>query len=81
MLYCVGLFLDLWKAFVYRCKLLAKMRLFGVRIGVSCNIFESYLINWEQKVLVNNINNVLPTTVGVPQGWVLGPYLLNIIFL
>lgn len=82
---CIGVFLDLAKAFdtVSRPILLKKMELLGIR-GVALKWFQSYLTNRRQRVKVEDShgNTQLSTykevAFGVPQGSVLGPTLFLI---
>ena len=78
---CIGLFLDLSKAFdlFNHNKLLDKLWRCGIR-GSSLNWFKSYLENRQHYLEIDNSkSNLLLTNSGVPQGSVLGP-LLYIIY-
>lgn len=78
---CVGIFLDLSKAFDLVChsRLIKKLEKYGVR-GQPLKWFKSYLCDRAHFVQINNAkSDVLETSIGVPQGSVLGP-LLYIIF-
>lgn len=78
---CLGIFLDLSKAFdlVDHARLLDKLDYYGVR-GVPLQWFRTYLCNRPQSVEVNDaVSGTLMTSRGVPQGSVLGP-LLYIIY-
>lgn len=78
---CVGVFLDLSKAFdlVNHEILIKKLECYGVR-GNTLDWFKSYLNNRKHYVYANNYKSeVLESTVGVPQGSILGP-LLYIIY-
>ena len=78
--YTVALFLDLRKAFdsVNLDILLAKMERYGIR-GRCKELFRSYLYNRAQYVDCNGFYSTTKnTSVGVPQGSVLGPLFFNI---
>jgi hypothetical protein len=77
---CVGIFLDLAKAFdtVSIPILLNKMEGMGIR-GVPLGIFESYLTNRYQRVKIGEfISSEMPIAYGTPQGSVIGPSLFLI---
>jgi hypothetical protein len=77
---CVGLFLDLAKAFdtVSGTLLLKKLECIGVR-GLALNWFTSYLTGRFQKVKIgNDSSDLLPVLLGVPQGSILGPTLFTL---
>ncbi|CAG9137934.1 unnamed protein product [Plutella xylostella] len=74
---CVGVFLDLAKAFdtVSRPILLKKMASYGIQ-GLALDWFRSYLSDRKQRIGINNTFSELKTIgFGVPQGSVLGPTL------
>lgn len=74
---CVGVFLDLAKAFdtVSIPILLRKLSALGIR-GLSLNWFSSYLSGRKQCVQIGNQSSDLRSVVfGVPQGSILGPSL------
>lgn len=74
---CVGIFLDLQKAFdtVYIPALLSKLQNVGVR-GVAHDIYSDYLSDRCQRVLLNgHTSDEARIEYGVPQGSILGPTL------
>jgi hypothetical protein len=75
--YCIGIFLDLHKAFdtCSHSKLLTKLKKLGVN-GTAFDWFKSYLNNRHQCVEVNNTRSMnAPIDCGVFQGSILGPLL------
>ncbi|CAH0725078.1 unnamed protein product, partial [Brenthis ino] len=77
---CVGVFLDLTKAFDTVCipRLLEKMEQIGIR-GTVLQLFTDYLRNRSQRVTINgSYSSDNGINYGVPQGSVLGPTLFLI---
>lgn len=77
---CLGLFLDLSKAFdtVSIPILMSKLERIGVR-GLALDIFQDYLSNRTQAVKVGEcISDDAKLCFGVPQGSILGPLLFTI---
>ncbi|CAH2242789.1 jg24153, partial [Pararge aegeria aegeria] len=74
---CIGVFLDLAKAFdtLSRKILIKKLEALGIR-GTPLQWFQSYLTGRKQKVTVDNLSSkIAEVNFGVPQGSVLGPTL------
>ena len=74
---CIGIFLDLSKAFdtIDHTILLDKLCRYGIR-GVTLNWFKHYLNDRKQFVSYNDTTSVSKkVTCGVPQGSILGPLL------
>ena len=78
--YCIGIFLDLKKAFDV-CShpiLLKKLERVGIK-GTTLNWFKSYLSNRTQKVEINgNLSDEKNINISVLQGSILGPILFLI---
>ena len=76
-LYCVGVFLDLSKAFdtLNHDIMLTKLNHYGVR-GTSLHWFQSYLENrWQFVNYIDHNSEYKKVLCGVPQGSILGPLL------
>jgi len=75
--FCIGVFLDLKKAFDV-CSheiLLSKLKIMGIR-GKNFNWFKSYLSGRKQKVDIDGVSSSeLPINISVIQGSILGPIL------
>lgn len=77
---CLGIFLDLSKAFdtVSVPLLISKLELLGVR-GIALEIFKDYLRNRTQRVKIStHLSDEEVVSFGVPQGSILGPSLFLI---
>jgi retron-type reverse transcriptase len=77
---CIGIFIDLSKAFdtLDHNILLQKLNMYGIR-GIANTWFTSYLTNRHQFVEINKIRlESLKISCGVPQGSILGPLLFII---
>lgn len=76
---CLGVFLDMTKAFdsVSHKLLLTKLEKIGIR-GVALEIFRTYLCGRTQRVRYGSLSGPRRVGFGVPQGSVLGPILFII---
>lgn len=77
---CMGIFLDLQKAFdtVDIPILLSKLHSLGIR-GITHDIFRDYLSNRRQSVIINgSVSDEKTIEYGVPQGSIIGPTLFLI---
>jgi hypothetical protein len=75
--YCIGIFLDIAKAFdtINHSILLEKLKHYGIR-GIAHKWFHSYLKDRVQFISYNNIlSSRVTINCGVPQGSILGPIL------
>jgi len=78
--FSIGIFIDLSKAFdtLNHSILLHKLEYYGIR-GLPLKWLESYLLNRQQCVCINNTTSSLKyVTCGVPQGSILGPLMFLI---
>ena len=76
----INVFLDLSKAFdtIDHDILQNKLAYYGLN-GPALHLFKSYLQNRKQYIEIEQINSdILPITIGVPQGSVVGPLLFII---
>ena len=76
----LNIYLDLSKAFdtIYHLILFDKLKYYGIN-GTNRNLFNSYLNNSKQYTEIDHIkSNMLPITIGIPQGLILGPLLFVI---
>ena len=80
--FCIGIFIDLSKAFdtVDHKLLIRKLNHYGIR-GTALQWFIDYLTNLTKYFSINKINSTLaPNTCGIPHASILGP-LLFLIFI